>query len=171
MTGVQTCALPISKKIYLSNYIGGYVATPTVQPYALYSGMGYRKQYVRGFENYVIETPAFLLAKTTLKKRIFYHVWNLHGLPKEQLQYFPLSVYMKVYSDWGYAQNYAYYQNYRDVLTNQLQPINTSFTNTLIGSAGFGFDLYTVYDFVIRTEYTFTNQNHHGFFLSLNKEF
>ncbi|MBS1952377.1 MAG: hypothetical protein OJF59_001992 [Cytophagales bacterium] len=163
--------IELPKKFYLSNYTGGYWATPTGQPYVLYSGMGYRRQYVRGFENYVIETPSFALNKTTLKKRIFYKVWNLSGLPKEQLQYFPLSIYLKVFSDWGYAQNYPYYQNYHNPITNQLQPINTSFTDTVIGSLGTGFDIYTVYDIVIRTELSLTNQNHQGFFLSLRKEF
>ncbi|MBS1491238.1 MAG: hypothetical protein JSS93_11985 [Bacteroidetes bacterium] len=163
--------IELPHKFFLSNYTGGYWVMPTNQPYALYSGMGYRKQYVRGFEKYVIETPAFVLNKTTLKKRIFYRVWNMRGLPKEQLQYFPLSVYLKAYTDWGYAQNYPYYQNYRDILTNQLQPINTSFTNTVIGSVGMGFDFYSAYDIVIRTEYSITNQQHSGFFLSLKKEF
>ena len=149
---------------FLSNYTGGYLAMPTNQPYALYSGMG-RIQYVRGFENYVIETPAYAINKTTLKKRIFYKVWSLDWMPAQQLAYFPLSIYIKTYADWGYAKNYPYYEKY------QTTALNTSFTNKLIGGYGAGLDFYTVYDIVIRCEYTFTNQQHHGFFLSLKKEF
>jgi len=160
----------IAKNLYLSNYTGGYWATPTGQPYALYNGMGYRRQYVRGYENYVVETPAFALNKTTLKKRIFHKVWNFGGIPKQELQYFPLSIYLKTYTDWGYAQNYPYYENFRDV-NNLSAPINIRLTDKLIGGYGFGFDFFTVYDLVIRTEYTFTNQNHRGFFFSLRKEF
>ncbi|GHM99039.1 hypothetical protein WSM22_05290 [Cytophagales bacterium WSM2-2] len=159
----------LTKNLYLSNYTGGYWATPTGQPYALYNGMGYRRQYVRGFENYVVETPAFAINKTTLKTRIFHRSWNFDGIPK-QLQYFPLSIYLKGFTDWGYAENYPYYENYRDV-NDQPEPINTRLTNKVIGGYGFGFDFFTVYDLVIRTEYTFTNQNHRGFFFSLRKEF
>ncbi|MGC4022393.1 MAG: POTRA domain-containing protein [Cyclobacteriaceae bacterium] len=159
------------KNIFLSNFTGGYWATPASQPYALYAGMGYKRQYVRGFENYVVETPFFLLNKTTLKKRIFYKVWSMGIMPREQLKYFPLSIYLKTFTDWGYAQNYPYYSNYVDPATNTPMPLNTKLTDKLIGGYGFGFDFVMVYDFVIRTEYTFTNQNHRGFFLSLRKEF
>ncbi len=155
----------INNNLFLSNYIGGYASTPTTQPYVLYNAMGYRKQLVRGFETYVIEAPWFVLNKTTLKKRIFHKVWDLHGMPREQLRYFPLSIYLKTYTDWGYAQNFQYYMDY------QPQPINARFTNTLIGSWGTGLDFVSVYDVVIRVEYTITNQNHKGIFLSLKKEF
>jgi outer membrane protein assembly factor BamA len=155
----------IRKNLFLSNYTGGYLSTPTTQPYALYNGMGYRRQLVRGFETNVIETPWFALNKTTLKSRIFYKVWDLEGMPRDQLRYFPLSIYFKVYTDWGYAENFQYYANY------QPQPINTRLTDKVIGSWGSGFDFVTVYDIVIRTEFTFTNQHHSGFFLSLKKEF
>jgi outer membrane protein assembly factor BamA len=155
----------LRNNFYLSNYTGGYLSTPGTQPYSLYSGMGYRRQLVRGFETNVIETPWFVLNKTTLKKRIFHKVWNLEGMPREQLKYFPLSIYLKGYTDWGYAENFQYYTDY------QPTPLNTRLTNKLIGGWGTGFDFVTVYDMVIRTEYTFTNQNHHGFFLSVKKEF
>jgi outer membrane protein assembly factor BamA len=161
----------LRKNIFLSNYTGAYWATPNSQPYALYSGMGYRKQYVRGYEPYVIETPALGLNKTTLKTRIFHKVWTLDGIQKEQLKYFPLSVYLKTFTDWGYAVNYPDYENYIDPITQVAQPLNKKFTDKLIGSYGLGLDFVIVYDMVIRTEYTFTNQNRSGFFLSLRKEF
>ncbi len=159
----------LKKNLFLSNYTGGYATTQVSQPYALYSGMGYRKQLVRGFEIYVIEAPWFVLNKTTLKTRIFNKDWDL-AMPREQLRYFPLSIYWKVYTDWGYAENFQYYMNYRDV-NGQPAPLNTRLTNKVIGSWGTGFDFVTVYDMVIRTELTFTNQHHQGFFLSLKKEF
>ena len=161
----------LRKNLFLSNYIGAYWATPNSQPYALYGGMGYRRQYVRGYEPYVVETPALAINKTTLKTRIFHKSWTLNGMPKEQLKYFPLSIYLKVFTDWGYAVNYPYYKNYIDPATSLPQPLNTSFTDKLIGSYGAGFDFVVVYDMVIRTEYTFTNQTRGGFFLSLRKEF
>ncbi len=154
--------IDLKKNFFLSNYIGGYGSTPTTQPYALYNGMGYRRQLVRGYETYVIETPWFVLNKTTLKKRIFYKVWNLNSMPREQLRYLPLAIYLKTYTDWGYAENYQYYTD---------RNLNTRLTNKLLGGWGTGFDFVTVYDMVIRMEYTMTNQHHRGFFLSLKKEF
>jgi outer membrane protein assembly factor BamA len=161
----------LTRNLFLSNYTGAYWATPTSQPYALYSGMGYKKHYVRGFEPYVVETPSLALNKTTLKTRIFHRVWTLESMPIEQLQYFPISIYLKTFTDWGYAVNYPYYDNYVDPSTDLPKAINTRFTDKLIGGYGFGLDFVVVYDIVIRTEYTFTNQNRAGFFLSLRKEF
>ena len=161
----------LGNNFFLSNFTGGYWATPSAQPYALYAGMGFRRQYVRGFENYVVETPFFVLNKTTLKKRIFYKVWNIGIMPREQLKYFPISIYFKTFTDWGYAQNYPYYASYVNPSDNLPTAINTRLTDKLIGGVGGGFDFVLVYDFVIRTEYTVTNQNHQGFFLSLKKEF
>ncbi len=155
----------LKKNLFLSNYTSGYVATPTKQPYALYAGMGYRRQFVRGYETYVIETPQFVLNKTTLKKRIFYKTWDIDWAPLDQFHYFPLAIYIKAYTDWGYAENYPYYSDFLP------QPLNTRLTNKWIGGWGGGLDFVTVYDIVIRMEYTFTNQNHRGFFLSLKKEF
>jgi len=160
----------LKKNLFLSNYTGGYATTQSSQPYALYNGMGYRKQLVRGFEINVIEAPWFVLNKTTLKSRIFHKVWDMDVMPKEQLRYLPLSIYLKAYTDWGYAENFQYYMNYRDS-NGQLAPLNTRLTNKVIGSWGAGFDFVTVYDLVIRTEFTFTTQQHQGFFLSLKKEF
>jgi len=162
--------LVLRKNLFLSNYTGGYVTTPATQPYALYNGMGYRRQLVRGFETYVIEAPWFVLNKTTLKTKIFNKVWDLNAMPREQLRYFPLSIYLKGYTDWGYAQNFQYYMDYRDA-NGVPEPLNTRLTNKIIGSWGAGLDFVTVYDMVIRTEFTFTNQHHQGFFLSLKKEF
>ena len=161
----------LRKNLFLSNYTGAYWATPTSQPYALYSGMGYKKHYVRGYEPYVVETPSLALNKTTLKTRIFHRVWTIDWLPPEQFKYFPLSIYLKTFTDWGYAVNYPYYENYKDPSTSLISEINTRFTDKLIGGYGMGLDFVVVYDIVIRTEYTFTNQNHRGFFLSLKKEF
>src|SRR5258708_9948842 len=161
----------IGKKFFVSNYTGVYWATPNSQPYALYNGMGYRRQYVRGYENFVIETPALALNKATFKTRIFHKVWNLGVMPRGQLEYFPLTIYLKTFSDCGYAENYPYYNDFIDPNTGLAMPLNKRFTDKLFGGYGIGLDFVTVYDMVIRTEYTFTNQNHRGFFLSLRKEF
>lgn len=157
----------LKKNFFLSNYSSVYASTPTNIPYAFFSGMGYRKQFVRGYEIYVIETPFFLLNKTTFKKRIFYKVYNWENFPLEQFRYFPFAIYLKAYTDWGYADNYPLYtQQYRDQLGWTI-----NFNNKLIGGWGTGLDFVMLYDTVVRMEYSFTNMAGSGFFLSLKKEF
>jgi hypothetical protein len=129
----------------------------------LFNTLGYRSQLVRGFENYVVEGPAFALNKTTLKKRIFSRSWTLDSMPIEQFNYFPLSIYIKAFADFGYVQNYQYYNE---------NHLNQLLSNKLLGGGGLGLDVVTAYDLVLRFEYTFTQQKPEGaFFFNVRKEF
>jgi outer membrane protein assembly factor BamA len=153
---------PLTRRFYLSNFTSAYFSTPTSQPYSLYSALGYRKQIVRGYEVYVIEGPMFFLNKTTFKKRIFYKAYRWEDMPLEQFRHVPLAIYIKTYADFGYVQNYPRYE--------QLD-INKTLSNRLLGGAGGGVDIVTMYDLVFRLEYTFTAQGTHGFFFNMKKEF
>lgn len=146
----------------LSNFTSGYYSTPENQPYALYGALGYRRQFLRGYEVYVIEGPMFFLNKTTFKKRIFSRAWNLESVPMEQFRYFPVSIYLKSYLDFGYVPNY---QRYEDL------QINTQLSDRWLGGAGVGLDLVLAYDAVFRFEYTFTREKTNGFFFHVKKEF
>jgi hypothetical protein len=155
----------LGKNYYVSNFSSAYVSTPKEQPYSFYSALGYRRQFVKGYEVYVIEGPKFFLNKTTVRKKIFSRTWQLDDMPFKQFQYFPLAIYLKGYFDVGYVENYPYYQDY------QPKPINTQLTNNLLVGAGGGIDFVTAYDAVLRFEYTFTKENTHGFFFHMKKEF
>lgn len=154
---------PLGNGFFLSNFTSALWSSPKNQPYNVLDALGYRNQLVRGFENYVIEGPEFALNKTTLKKKIFARAWTLDAMPLEQFSYFPLAIYMKVFADFGYVQNYPYYDE---------KGINQLYSNRLLTGIGGGFDIVTVYDLVLRLEYTFTQQKPAGaFFFNLKKEF
>ncbi len=153
---------PLKNKFFLSNFSAAYLSTPTTQPYYFFSALGYRGQVVRGYEIYVIEGPQFLLNKTTLKKRIFQRSWRVESMPLEQFRYFPLSIYLKGFTDLGYVANYNYYSE---------KDLNTRLTGKLLVGAGAGIDIVTVYDFTFRFEYTLTREGTRGLFINLKKEF
>jgi len=152
----------LTKNLFLSNFTSGLVSSPPTQPYNFYTALGHQKQFIRGYEIYVIEGPKFVLNKTTLKKKIFSHAWHLENMPINQFKYFPLSIYLKGYFDMGYVQNYPYYEN---------KGINDRLSNRFLGGTGAGLDLVILYDTVMRFEYTFTREQTHGFFFNLKKEF
>ena len=154
--------IELKRKTYLSNFISLYASSPTSQPYALYSALGYRKQFLRGYEIYVIEGPKFFLNKTTLKKQIFSRDYRFEEMPLEQFRHFPVAVYIKGYADIGYVENYPRYAEMK---------ANNTLSNRLLAGAGAGLDLVLAYDTVIRFEYTFTRENTNGFFFHLKKEF
>ena len=153
----------LGHQFYFSNYTVGNWSTPDRQPYALYLAQGYRRNFVRGYEIYVIEGPVWGLNKTTFKRRIFHRIYRLDALPIEKFQHFPFSIYFKAYTDIGYVKNYPQYEEYPKQ--------NTLFSNKLIAGAGLGLDFVTAYDGIFRVEYTINKEGMSGLFLHVKKEF
>ncbi|MBL6445246.1 BamA/TamA family outer membrane protein [Fulvivirga sp. 29W222] len=151
--------LNLTRNFYLSNYSAFYFSGPERQPYANLRGLGYRKDFVRGYELYVIEGQKFYLNRTTLKKRIFDTKLRLNFLPIEQFRDFPLAIYIKTYFDMGYVENFENYEQ------------NTRLTNRYLFGTGAGIDFVTYYDTVIRFEYSVNREKEAGIFLHLKKEF
>ncbi len=155
--------LPVGETYFFSNFTSGFWSSRKGQPYNSFNAMGYQNQLIRGFENYVIEGPVFALNKTTFKKKIFSRVWSMDFMPIEQFNYLPLAIYIKTFFDIGYVQNYPYYDE---------KGLNQRLSNQVLTGAGFGLDMVTTYDLVIRVEYTFTQiQPSGGLFFNVKKEF
>jgi outer membrane protein assembly factor BamA len=156
--------LALKKDYYLSNFTAAYLSDPTNQPYTLYGAMGYQRQILRGYDIYVIEAPKFFVNKTTFKKKIFSRVWRYESMPLEQFRHLPFAVYLKSFVDFGYAENYDYYQERPGLLNNRL-------SNSFLTGYGGGLDLVVPYDVVFRFEYAFTREGVSGFFFNIKKEF
>jgi len=154
--------IDLGKHFYLSNNIVGYASTPKDLSYMNFGALGLRKQFVRGYEIYVIEGPFYAMNKTTFKKLIFSRKYNWESMPIEQFQHVPISIYFKTYADLGYVQNYPDYEKLN---------VNTRLANKLLSGIGFGFDVVGSYDVVLRFEYTFNAEGEHGFFFHLKREF
>ncbi|MEO8470745.1 MAG: POTRA domain-containing protein [Chryseolinea sp.] len=159
VNGTYANYFPMGNNFYMSNDIAVYWSSRTNVPYASYGALGYRKQFVRGYEIYVIEGPYFGLNKTTFKKRIFSRTYNLNAMPIRQFRYVPLSIFLKVYGDIGYVRNYPNYE------------INTLYSDKLLTGAGAGVDIVMSYDAVFRFEYTLNGAGQKGFFFHIKKEF
>lgn len=152
----------LNNNYYLSNNTVLYASTPDNLSYVNFSALGLRKQFVRGYEIYVIEGPVYALNKTTLKKKIFSNTYHWGDMPIEQFRHIPLSIYLKTYFDAGVVKNYPDYENLQ---------INTTLSDKLIAGGGFGFDIVGSYDIVLRLEYSFNIERENGFFFHLKKEF
>ncbi|MCU0419683.1 MAG: hypothetical protein MUC38_08485 [Cyclobacteriaceae bacterium] len=162
MTATYAHHKEVAKGWYFSNFTSLYRMFPERQPYAQFFGLGYKRQFVRGYEVYVVEGPFYALNKTTLKKRIFARQWNMEGMRIEQFRHLPISIYAKIYADMGYVENNP---DYRE------QNVNTRLSNRWLGGLGAGLDIVTFYDFVTRFEYSLTREGTAGFFFHVRKEF
>jgi outer membrane protein assembly factor BamA len=153
----------LTKKFYLANNTVLYWSTPDDLSYLNYGVLGLRKQFVRGYEIYVIEGPYYFLNKTTFKRQIFSKTYHWGDMPIEQFQHVPIQVYLKTYADFGYVKNYSYYEALGK---------NTLFSDKLLTGVGGGLDVVSSYDLVLRFEYSLNVENgRHGFFFHVKKEF
>jgi outer membrane protein assembly factor BamA len=149
----------LKKDFFLSNNIVAHVSTPNNLPYFNYGALGYRKQFIRGYEVYVIEGPMYVMNKTTFKKKIFSRHYHWSAMPIEQFRDIPLSVYLKTYADFGFVTNYDNYIPGKPL------------TDKLLSGVGGGVDIIGSYDMVLRFEYTFNAEGERGFFFHIRKEF
>jgi outer membrane protein assembly factor BamA len=152
----------LKKNYYISNNLVLYGSDPADLSYLNYGVLGLKRQFVRGYEVYVIEGPFFFLNKTTFKKLLFSRKYHWSGMPIEQFRHIPLSIYLKSYADFGYVINYDDYEKLH---------LNEKLTDKLLKGAGMGLDIVGSYDVVIRVEYTFNAEGEQGFFFHLRREF
>lgn len=159
MIGSFSKYFELPKNFYLANYTNISISTPQNLAYNYYSTLGYRKNFVRGYEIYVIEGPTSFLNKTTFKKRIFSRDLQWNSMPIEQFQHIPFAIYLKMYADFAYVPNYPNYE------------ANALLSDKFLTGGGFGVDVIGSYDVVLRFEYSFNNNGENGFFFHLYKEF
>lgn len=154
--------LDLDNNFYLSNNSVGYFSTPDGIPYVNYGVLGRRKQFVKGYELYIVEGPWFVLNKTTFKKRIFHRNYHWSLMPLRQFRYVPVSVYLKTYADLGYVKNYPHYESLG---------LNTRLSDKLLFGTGLGLDVVGFYDLVLRFEYSFNAEGEQGIFFHVKREF
>ena len=136
------------ERFFVASRLSGRTSFPDTQPYNFVQALGYGKEFVRGYEKYVIDGQHFLLHKTNLKFRVFRTEINLgKWMPLTQFRKIPLDLYVKTYYDHGQVWN-----------ANPGET-NLALTNRYLYGTGIGMELVTFYDVVWRVEYS---RNHLG---------
>jgi len=125
------------------------------QPYPLQAALGYKTNYVRGYEYYVVDAYQFGIARFDIKYEAVRR--QFHKLPFRYLPELPLWIYPKVFFDLGYAGN--------------PQAVPTSFlANRCLYSYGIGVDIITAYDLKLRIEFAINHLQQNGLYLHANSE-
>jgi outer membrane protein assembly factor BamA len=131
-------------------YQGRYSATGN-NPYYLNHALGYGRDFVRGYEQYVVEGRGFSLMKGNVRyellppKRI-----QIPGIKAEYFSKSYLAAYLNLHADAAYVNDP--YQIAGNKLANQW----------LLGY-GAGLDLVSYYDMVLRLEYSINRMNEKSF--------
>jgi outer membrane protein assembly factor BamA len=119
------------------------------QPFIFQRALGYKSDYVRGYEYYVIDGSHYGLFRTNLRYKIIDRVVEQNIV--KLMKYIPFRLYAKVFDDLGYARND--------------QPSNSRLGNSLLHGYGIGLDLVISYYAKFRIEYSFNHLRQNALFL------
>ena len=143
-------------KTYGESEFIGRIHFPRYQPYFLLREMGYYNNYLRGMEYFVEESDYFGILRSTLKREVLAFRAHTRLLP-DQFATIPVHVYLKAYSDLGYSFSHT--------------PGTSQLNDKLLYTYGFGMDIVTFYDALLRVEYSFNQLGQKGLFLHFKSTF
>jgi outer membrane protein assembly factor BamA len=146
---------PMSKRFFLSAGITGKVSSRADQPYFYQRGLGYGRDFVRGYEYYVVDGKHYIMLKTNLKFALF-EPRNLQVgfIPSERFSKIHYAVYLNLFADGAYVSG----------LENTGET-NNRLPDTFLRGLGFGVDVVTYYDKVVRFEYSMNKWGESGIFI------
>ena len=145
--------IKLKGRFYYATGFTGKVSPFWHQPYYYLRGLGYGREFVRGYEYYVVDGMHYALLKNNLKFVLIpTRVQNFNFIPSEKFSKLYYALYLNVFADFAYVSDNR--ENVYNPLANQF----------LVGY-GIGLDLVTYYDFVIRFEYSFNKMGESGFFI------
>lgn len=126
------------------------------QPYTLVRGIGYRPDFIRGYEVNVIEGQQLIVHKNSLRYELLNLAFDISAfMPIEEFSVFPFRAYLSANFDHGYVND-----------KNRI-PENLRLTNKYLYGYGLGLDLVTLYDLVFRFEYSINDQGIGNFFINV----
>jgi len=131
----------------------GYAALklPFDQPYYTVHMLGYSDVFLQGYEYYIIDGVAAGYLKASFNKRLFGFSIKGPAFKKLTPQRIPFSFYGKIYGNAGYVYN--------------RQPGENALPNEMLYSTGVGLDIITMYDFIVKLEWSFNQLGQNGLFL------
>jgi len=153
--GKGTWGWQIANKTFFGLQGYGVLKLPFDQPYINQRLFGYGDLYLRGLEKYVIDGVGAAMIRNTFRREMVRFILPfIHIKSHDQI---PFRVYLKAYGDMGYSYNKTFPGN--------------SLVNRMLYTTGAGIDIVTLYDVVMRFEYSFNQLGQKGLFLHFKNEF
>ncbi len=148
--------VPLAKRLFYAGEAFAKVTALSKRSYIEERALGYDGNYLRGYEDYVVDGNYFLLSKNTLRflllpTKVIEIKW-LSALSKFNKIHF--TIYANVFADFGYAYH-------------QRPTAGNTFENKFLYSGGAGLDLVTYYDIVFRVDYAVNKLGDGGVFITL----
>jgi len=123
------------------------------QPYVDYQALGYQRDFLRGYELYVIDGMDFAYTQLTLKYELFNFNFNWGiFMPLKQMKKMPVRIMLTYNNDIGYVND------------TQFSNLN-ELGNTMLWGTGLGVDFIVYYDKIIQFQLSRNHLNEYGLFL------
>lgn len=144
-------SLKLSDKTFLNfnSYAG--LKLPFKQPWFNRRFLGYGETYMQGYEYNVIDGVAGGYFKVSLNRELLNLRLHIPRGKNKPMAMIPFRVYGKIYGNTGYVHN--------------PDPGDNDLCNRMLYSGGFGLDIVTLYDVVVRMEWSFNQLGQNGLFL------
>jgi hypothetical protein len=145
--------LPIKGRWYWASNLTLKMSNDYDAPYFLNQGLGYRNDYVRTYELYVVDAMNFALVKNNLKFAILNPTTRYLPLIKnERFGKIHIALYANIFFDCAYSWKI-------------LERPTSFLDNMFIFGTGVGLDFVTYYDKVLRLEYGINDMGETGLFM------
>jgi outer membrane protein assembly factor BamA len=133
----------------------GKISSGARQPYFLIQGLGYNRDYIRGYEYNVIDGKHFGIVRSNVKFALVPEQTSEIGfIPTPKFGIIHYAVYLTVFADAGYVWQPQW-----------IGQFNNQLPRTFLAGTGVGVDLVTYYDKVIRIEYAINKSGKSGIFI------
>lgn len=145
----------LTPKISYTIQANASIKLPFNQPFYAKKLLGFGDNYLRGLEYYVVDGVAGGLLRTTIRREML--SLNLPNPLKSNISKIPIKFYLKAYGDAGYVYN--------------RKPEYNRLPNRMLYTSGIGIDIVTIYDFVLKFEFSFNQLGQNGLFLHNRSDF
>ena len=133
----------------------GKMSSGAWQPYFIIQGLGYSRDYIRGYQYNVIDGKHFGIVRSNVKFALLpEQIRNIKFISTPKFSRIHYALYLSVFADAGYVWQPQWIGQYNNVLPQ-----------TFLAGAGLGADLVTYYDKVVRIEYTVNKSGKSGIFI------
>jgi len=149
----------LSDRFFVAYNAKARLSSRTKIPYSNVRGLGFGKDFVRGYELYVAYGQNYYLTRLNFRYALLQpKIYHAGFLPMSKFNTIHYALYLSAFSDLGYAED------------RQLLNQNT-LDNTILAGFGLGLDYVTYYDLVFRIEYSMNRIGDHGLYLHFTAPF
>lgn len=146
--------LQISDRWFFALGVIAKMSNNEVQPYLLERGLGFGRDFVRGYEYYVVNGQDYVVGKSNIKFELIpKKVVKLNWIKSPKFNTIPFTFYLNLFSDIGIVNN------------SQFNSPTNVLPNTFLYSGGIGLDFVSYYDAVARFEWAMNAKGESHFYL------